>query len=248
MVFQDGYFYQARLFYSTKWTRPMEATFVDALVEHKKQGHFKPNGINFHAVMCAIYDVNRDHATKHSYATSENKLQRLKERYSIFLNILKIEGVLVNSVGRYVLADDATSKKMIKERVLCKCYVNAYEDFYESLCILFGPDTPDQPNLMYEEEEVDSVMAFYPPFGWVDEIPYAVGQSIMLPHINQLQNTSVDTASLWRFLEEYYPSDDEEEVNSILALPAAPPPSPDPSYVSVEHISSSASNEISKSN
>ncbi|KAK4419795.1 hypothetical protein Salat_2392400 [Sesamum alatum] len=217
MVFQDGYFYQARLFYSTKWTRPMEATFVDALVEHKKQDHFKPNGINFHAVMCAIYDVNRDHATKHS-------------------------------VGRYVLADDATWEKMIKERVLCKCYVNAYEDFYESLCILFGPDTPDQPNLMYEEEEVDSVMAFYPPFGWVDEIPYAVGQSIMLPHINQLQNTSVDTASLWRFLEEYYPSDDEEEVNSMLALPAAPPPSPDPSYVSVEHISSSASNEISNSN
>ncbi|KAK4414761.1 hypothetical protein Salat_2583000 [Sesamum alatum] len=183
MVFQDGYFYQGRLFYSTKWTRPMEATFVAALVEHKKQGHFKRNGINFHA-----------------------------------------------------------------ERVLCKCYVNAYEDFYESLCILFGPDTPDQPNLMYEEEKVDSVMAFYPPSDWVDEIPYAFGQNIMLPHINQLQNMSVETTSLCLFLEEYYPSEDEEEVNSILALLAAPPPSPDPSYVSVEHISSSASNEISKSN
>ncbi|KAK4413600.1 hypothetical protein Salat_2772700 [Sesamum alatum] len=211
MVFQDGYFYQGRLFYSTKWTRPMEATFVAALVEHKKQGHFKRNGINFHAVMCAIYDVNRDHATKHSYATGENKLRKLKERYSIFSTILKIEAVLVNNVGRYVLADDATWEKMIKE-------------------------------------EDDSVMAFYPPFGWVDEIPYAFGQNIMLPHINQLQNTSVDTTSLWRFLEEYYPSNDEEEVNSILALPAAPPPSPDPNYVSVEHISSSASNEISKSN
>ncbi|KAK4435080.1 hypothetical protein Salat_0671300 [Sesamum alatum] len=182
----------------------MEATFVDALVEHKKQGHIKRNGINFHAVMCAIYDVNREHATKHSYATGDNKLRKLKERYSIFSTIPKVSGVLVNNVGRYVLADD--------ERVLCKCYVNAYEDFYESLCILFGLDTADEPSLMYEEEEVDSVMA------GLMKAP------------------------------QYYASDDEEEVNSILALPTAPPPSSDPGYLSIEHTSSSASNEISKSN
>ncbi|KAK4419418.1 hypothetical protein Salat_2354700 [Sesamum alatum] len=156
----------------------MEATFVGALVEHKKHGNFKRNGINFHAVMSAIYDV-----------------------------------------GRYVIADDAIWKKFTKKRVLAKCYVNAYEDFYEGLCMLYGPNSAnDEPTVFHEEEEVDS-----------------------------LDTTYVDSTSLLRFLDEYYASDDEDKVNSILALPAAPPPSPDPSYVSVEHTSSSVSNEISKS-
>ncbi|KAK4413277.1 hypothetical protein Salat_2740300 [Sesamum alatum] len=206
MVFQDGYFYQGRLFYSTKWTRPMEATFVDALVEHKKQGHFKRNGINFHAVMCAIYDVNREHATKHSYATGDNKLRKLKERYSIFSTILKMEGVLVNSVGRYVLADDTTWEKMIKVTKLKGCCANV---------------TLMRMRISTRVYASCSVL-----------IPLTSQTYLLVPF----------------FLEEYYASDDEEEVNSILALPAAPPPSPDPSYVSVEHISSSASNEISKSN
>ncbi|KAK4422021.1 hypothetical protein Salat_2152800 [Sesamum alatum] len=211
MVFQDGYFYQRRLFYSAKWTHEMEATFVGALVEHKKHGNFKPNGINFHAVMSAIYDVNKKHCTRHSYATGENKLRKLKERYMIFSSIITVPGVVVNKVGRYVTADDAIWEKLTKKRVLVKCYVNAYEDFYDGLCMLYGPDSAnDEPTVFHEEEEVDSVASFCPPL-------------------------------------EYYASDDEDEVNSILALPSAPPPSPDPSYISVEHTSSSASNEISKS-
>ncbi|KAK4422807.1 hypothetical protein Salat_1863200 [Sesamum alatum] len=202
MVFQDGYFYQRRLFYSTKWSKETEATFVAFLVEHKKHDNFKRNGVNFHAVMSAIYDVNKDHCTRHSYATGDNKLRKLKERYV--------------------------------ERVLGKCYVNAYEDFYESLCILFDADNPDEETLVTEDEEVDdSPLTFY--------------NNIMLAHIHKLDTTSVDSTSLWRFLEEYYTSDEEDEVNSLLAVPAAPPPSPDPSYVSVEHTSSSASNEINKS-
>ncbi|KAK4435133.1 hypothetical protein Salat_0676600 [Sesamum alatum] len=126
--------------------------------------------------------------------------------------------------------------------------MNAYEDFYEDLCMLYGPDNAnDEPTIFHEEEEVDSVASFYPPFGWVDDSPREFYPNIMLVNIYQLDTTSVGSTLLWRFLEEYYASNDEDEVNSILAFPAAPPPSPDPSYVSVEHTSSSASNEISKS-
>ncbi|KAK4421826.1 hypothetical protein Salat_2133200 [Sesamum alatum] len=153
----------------------MKATFVTSLVEHKKHANFNRNGVNFHIVMCAIYDVNKEHSTRHSYAMGDNKLRKLKERYVVFFWILKVSGVFVNKVGRYVLVDDAVWEMIIK-----------------------------------------------------------------------IGTTSVDSTSLWHFLEEYYASDEEDEVNSLLALPAAPPPSPDPSYVSVEHTSSSASNEINE--
>ncbi|KAK4424953.1 hypothetical protein Salat_1688900 [Sesamum alatum] len=247
MIFQDGYFYQRRLFYSTKWTHEMEATFVGALVEHKKHGNFKRNCITFHAVMSAIYDVNKEHSSRHSYTTGENKLQKLKERYLVFSSIITVPGVVVNKVGRYVIAGDAIWEKLTQERVLAKCYVNAYDDFYEGLCMLYGPNNADdEPTVFHEEEEVDSVASFYPPLGWVDDSPRAFDPNIMLANIYQLDTTSVNSTSLWRFLEEYYASDDEDEVNSMLALPAASPPSPNPSYVSVEHTSSSASNEINK--
>ncbi|KAK4427781.1 hypothetical protein Salat_1547100 [Sesamum alatum] len=185
----------------------------------RNMGIFKPNGINFHAVMSAIYDVNKEYCTRHSYATGENKLRKLKKRYMVFSSIITVLGVVVNKVGRSVTADDAIWKKLTKKRILAKCYVNAYEDFYDGLCMLYGPDSAnDEPTVFHEEEEVDSVASFCPPLGWGDESP-----------------------------QEYYASHDEDKVNSILALPAAPPPSPDPSYISVEHTSSSASNEISKS-
>ncbi|KAK4415278.1 hypothetical protein Salat_2635100 [Sesamum alatum] len=156
--------------------------------------------------------------------------------------------IVVNKVGRYVTADDAIWEKLTKKRVLAKCYVNAYEDFYDGLCVLYGPDSAnDEPTVFHEEEEVDLVASLCPPLGWVDESPRDFYPNVMLANIYQLDTKSVDSTSLLRFLEEYYASDDEDEVNSILALPAAPPPSPDPSYISVEHTSSSASNEISKS-
>ncbi|KAK4438485.1 hypothetical protein Salat_0182800 [Sesamum alatum] len=209
----------------------MEATFVGALVEHKKHGNFKRKGINFHVVISAIYDVNKEHSSRHLYTTGENKLRKLKERYLVFSSIITVLGVIVN-----------------KERVLAKCYVNAYEDFYEGLCMLYGPhNADDKPTVFHVEEEMDSVASFYPPIGWVDDSPREFYPNVMLANIYKLDTTSVDSTSLWRFLEEYYASDDEDGVNSILALPAAPPPSPDLSYVSVEYTSSSASNEISKS-
>ncbi|KAK4428597.1 hypothetical protein Salat_1159500 [Sesamum alatum] len=217
MVFHDRYFYQRRLFYSTKWTKAMEATFVNMLVEHKKHGNFNRNGINFHEVMCAIYDVNKEHSTK-------LMMRKLKERYVVFSWILNVSRVLVNKVRRYVLADDAIWEKMI-------------QDF----------ENADEPTLINDEEEVDSIASFYPPLGWVDDSPHTFYQNIMLAHIDQLDTTPIDSTSLWRFLEEYYASDDKDEVNSMLALPAAPPSSLDPNYVSMEHTSSSASNEISKS-
>ncbi|KAK4415431.1 hypothetical protein Salat_2650500 [Sesamum alatum] len=205
MVFQDEYFHQRRLFYSTKWSKDMEATFVDSLVQHKKHGNFNRNGINFHAVICPIYDVNQEHSTKHSYTTGDNKLRKLKERYAVFSWILNVSCVFMNKVARYVLADDAFWEMIIEVNN------NLFEYLYESHCFLFDSDNPDEQTLVIEEEEVDSIASF------------------ALPQ------------------EKYYTFDDEDKVDSLLALPAAPPPSPDPSYASVEHTSSSASNEINKS-
>ncbi|KAK4419853.1 hypothetical protein Salat_2398200 [Sesamum alatum] len=172
----------------------MERTFVDSLVEQNAEGNFHKFGTNCHAIMCALYDVN-------------------------------------------------------KEKVIAKCYVNAYEDQYANLCVLFGPDHLDT-----ELGEVDNdVESFVVVPRYLAELTQD-GITTRVQHtVNVPADGSVDSTSLWRFMERYYPSD-EDEVDSILSLSGVPrgtltatndiPNSPIVNYVSVEHPSSSASNDF----
>ncbi|KAK4430738.1 hypothetical protein Salat_0835500 [Sesamum alatum] len=217
MAFQDGYYFQEKLFYSTKWSKAMEVTFVDSLVQHQQNGSFHRDRVNYHAVLCSIFDVNKEHVARHSYATGQNKLKKLKERHALFSWLLTVSGVFCNKVHQYVIADDVTWELIIKEHVLAKCYVNAYEDLYEKLCLLFGTDPPTYPCLA-EEEEVDSIASFAVLPGWVDDYPPPPMNEIILANIGHLDDASIDSTSLWRFLEEYYASDDEE-VESMVGIP-----------------------------
>ncbi|KAK4426578.1 hypothetical protein Salat_1426400 [Sesamum alatum] len=76
-------------------------------------------------------------------------------------------------------------------------------------------------------------------------------------HVQHIVNVpadgSVDSTSLWRFMEHYYPSDDDEaySILSLLGVPRGTPAatndipnSPIASYVSIEHRSSSSSNDF----
>ncbi|KAK4419948.1 hypothetical protein Salat_2407700 [Sesamum alatum] len=92
--------------------------------------------------------------------------------------------------------------------------------------------------------------------GWVDDAPSPPMENLVEANIHELDDGPVDSTSLWWFLEEYYASNDDE-VESILALPGiphtikrppcAPPPSPNSNYVSTENASSSSSDDINMS-
>ncbi|KAK4416764.1 hypothetical protein Salat_2501900 [Sesamum alatum] len=58
-MWPDGYYHQQNMFYFRNWTREMGKTFVDSLVEHARSGLFRPKSPNIHAVMSALYDVNK---------------------------------------------------------------------------------------------------------------------------------------------------------------------------------------------
>ncbi|KAK4417479.1 hypothetical protein Salat_2573600 [Sesamum alatum] len=255
MVYPDGYYFQERLFYSSQWSKAMEWTLVDALVDHKNNGHFLRDGVNSHAVLCSICDVNKQHGTQHTYDFAQNKVKKLKKRHALFSWLIDLSAVTCNKVDRYVVATDAIWERIIKERVLAKCYVNAYEDFFDHLCMLFDGRTAEEAHV-YSEGEVDSIASFSLWSGWVDDVPPLPMENLVEANVNELEDGPADSTSLWRFLEEYYASDDDE-VESILALPGiphtmkrppyAPPPSPNSSYVSLDNASSSSSNDINMS-
>ncbi|KAL0443989.1 UNVERIFIED_CONTAM: hypothetical protein Slati_2121600 [Sesamum latifolium] len=123
---------------------------------------------------------------------------------------------------------------------------------FDWMFILFGL-TLHNFNGRVEEEEVYSAAPFALVPGWVDKAPTGDLDNIILANMHQLDYSSDDSTSLWRFLEEYYPPDDDR-CNSILLLPGIPqsytfrpvplPPSPNENYILVEHPSSTASNDI----
>ncbi|KAK4430791.1 hypothetical protein Salat_0840800 [Sesamum alatum] len=167
--------------------------------------------------MCALYDVNKVHGDVIGYSFGKRKLQDLEERHAVFSWIMNFDGVNCNHERRYVIAADEVWEMIIQERVIAKCYVNAYEDQYANLCILFGPDHLDtELGKVDNDVELFAVVPRY-----LAELPQD-GITTRVQHtVNVLADGSVDSTSLWRFMERYYPSD-EDEVDSILSLPGVP--------------------------
>ncbi|KAL0409434.1 UNVERIFIED_CONTAM: hypothetical protein Sradi_1877800 [Sesamum radiatum] len=107
---------------------------------------------------------------------------------------------------------------------------------------------------MEVEKYIYPMNAFVVAPGWVDEAPSGDLDKIILTNMHVADEASHDSTSVWRFLEEYYASDDDNDCDSILPLPGVPRPmrimpsitphSPNTSNVSVDHPSSTASNDI----
>ncbi|KAK4421903.1 hypothetical protein Salat_2141000 [Sesamum alatum] len=199
----------------------MESTFVGSLLQQQVQGNFHKYGMNYHAIMCALYDVNKVHGNVVGYSFGKTKVKDLRERHAVFSWIINISDVICNHERRYAVAEEQLWEMIVKERTIGKSYVNAYEDQYANRCF--------------------------------NEITHIAKDSNVCNNANEPGGSLNDSTSLWCFLEQYYPSNDDE-ADSILSLPSVPCPNPTPSttipnspnasYVSVEHPSSSASNDF----
>ncbi|KAK4438395.1 hypothetical protein Salat_0173800 [Sesamum alatum] len=83
-MWPDGYYYQEQMYYCSRWTKDMEKSFVESLVIHARTGFFRPERPNIHAVMSALYDVNKKHKTKVTYEWAQTRVAALWERYELF--------------------------------------------------------------------------------------------------------------------------------------------------------------------
>ncbi|KAK4427157.1 hypothetical protein Salat_1484600 [Sesamum alatum] len=195
-----GYFYQRQQFYFPKWTKDMEKTFVDSLTGHARSGMFRPDRPNIHAVMCALYDLNKKYGTKVTYEWAQTRVARLRERYELFSWVISREGVIWNPRLGFVTAPNQLWRTLVRQNKHARCYVNAAEELWEELCILIDRDN-DERNDVIDADHFDlNVPA--PAEGWVDPPP---------PRANENAPAALDA---------YYGSD--SDADSILPVPGVP--------------------------
>ncbi|KAL2231135.1 UNVERIFIED_CONTAM: hypothetical protein Sindi_1707900 [Sesamum indicum] len=153
-MWPNGYYFQSQVFYSWKWTRDMENTFVQALMDLKKVGIFRVAANNMHAVHSAIYDVNKSYTSRITYSWGYNCLDKLRERHYMFQwksprCFLESRRAQINSRRR-------------REMKLARCYINAYEPLWDELCELFDDDENKTIWIGDDEEDTDDPFSANP--------------------------------------------------------------------------------------
>ncbi|KAK4431051.1 hypothetical protein Salat_0867100 [Sesamum alatum] len=217
-MWPDGYYFQRTTFYFSKWSKEMEKTFVNSLVEQAKAGRFKAGSENKDALMKAMEDVNKKHDTKVCYDWVKDRVKSLRERYEVFSWVINHPGVVWNQRFRFVTAADDVWKAMRKEKKLSRCYINAYEDLWDELYFLFAPPPEDDPPAAAEQEIDLNVPK-------IEEEPVVpegtiVVNPINLPLVVHIPDSSDSSSSILGFIRDYYGTDSDDD--SVLPPPGVP--------------------------
>ncbi|KAL0462449.1 UNVERIFIED_CONTAM: hypothetical protein Slati_0132500 [Sesamum latifolium] len=106
---------------------------------------------------------------------------------------------------------------------MARCYINAYDDLFEDLCVLFGQQVDNEHGVMevapappaavtqHAMNEETAVVV-------VDHEPVNVHSPIVMPPmVNIISDSSESSGGFWKIIEEYSASDGVRD--SILALP-----------------------------
>ncbi|KAK4438174.1 hypothetical protein Salat_0151600 [Sesamum alatum] len=217
----------------------MERTFILALVQQARAGHFRSGRRNRDALDFAISEVNRVHGSRVAESWGEIRIVSLRDRYIVFTWLINLDKVICNRNLRYVIAPDHVWKR---EKKLAKCYINAFEDLYNELCMLFGPE-----NALENEGPIDLNAPPPEPVDG-DASPIIPQLSSTVRAIVHISDSSGSSSSLWKGIDLQSSDGDADSVlpppgvpRSIVKRSPALPPSP-PSYHSSGGASSSASN------
>ncbi|CAA0834584.1 Unknown protein [Striga hermonthica] len=134
---------QSKVFYTEKWTKAVDTKFIDYLVEQKREGNFDSNQQNFHAVFCAVTDVNSSMGTNFTYEDAVNRVKKLRKRYNVFHWIIHLSGVVYNPFNHSISAGQDLWEYIVREEKLAMAYMIDGESAYDGLKALFheGDDT-----------------------------------------------------------------------------------------------------------
>ncbi|KAK4414672.1 hypothetical protein Salat_2880200 [Sesamum alatum] len=200
----------------------MEKTFVDSLTGHARSGMFRPDRPNIHAIMCALYDVNKKYGTRVTYEWAQTRVARLRERYELFSWVITREGVIWNPRLGFVTAPDQLWRTLVRQNKRARCYVNAAEELWEELCILFDRDNEERNDVIDADRFDLNVPA--PAEGWVDPPPPRANENAPVAAPTILNNVdssgSSSSSDFWAALDAYYGSD--SDADSVLPVPGVP--------------------------
>ncbi|KAL2230666.1 UNVERIFIED_CONTAM: hypothetical protein Sindi_1661000 [Sesamum indicum] len=144
----------------------MEQTFISKLLKHAKNGRFHPDKENTFTITDALAAVHKRHELKIDIRWGKYVVKFLRERHDVFGRLIARRDVVCNTMLRFVTAHDSTWKEFCKESRIGKCYVNAYEDMWDDLCMLFAQlvdsDSALVDNGSPELKEADSKDHFDP--------------------------------------------------------------------------------------
>ncbi|KAK4412710.1 hypothetical protein Salat_2918200 [Sesamum alatum] len=109
----DGFYYQQRDFYSSRWSKDMERSFVHFLVDLRKGGIFHRGEENVDAICAALQDVNRKHSSKVVYSWAMSCEDTLQELHEVFRWVAAYPGIVWNKNLKFLVAEDRIWKALL---------------------------------------------------------------------------------------------------------------------------------------
>ncbi|GER39741.1 fatty acid metabolism regulator protein [Striga asiatica] len=134
---------QSKVFYTKKWTKSVDNTFIQYLVEQKREGNFDSRQQNFHAIFCALTDLNSAMGTNFTYSDAIDRVKKLRKRYNVFHWMIHLSGVVYNPFNHSVSTSQDLWEYIVREKKLAMAYMREGESAYDGLKALFheGDDT-----------------------------------------------------------------------------------------------------------
>ncbi|KAK4423094.1 hypothetical protein Salat_1892000 [Sesamum alatum] len=248
-MWPNGVYFQSQIFYCSRWTREMEQTFIDSLVEHSRSGLFHPDRLSIHAVMCSLYDVNKTYGTKVVYEWAQTRAERLRERYHLFHWVVNTEGIIWNARLGLVTGPDPVWQSLCQNEVIDANRFDLNVAAPQEGWVLRppprhieagdnAPNAEDVPVVVPDEAGAAEVAPHGPNNESVPDGLHAAQapdapQAEPAPDVvvNELapgtplqvmyqSDSSSESSSMWRHLHEYYGSD--SDADSVLSPPGVP--------------------------
>ncbi|KAK4415776.1 hypothetical protein Salat_2685000 [Sesamum alatum] len=242
-MWPDGFYFQSQIFNTSRWTREMEHTFVDNLVEHNRSGLFHPDRPSIHAVMCSLYDVNKKYGMKVVYEWAQTRVELLRERYHLFCWVVNTRGIIWNAQLGFVtgpnhvwqsLLGGAPNAEDVSVVVPAEAGVappapnnEPVPDGLHAAQASDAPQAEPAPDVVVNEPTPDAMHDAQTPHALLPAQAHDAPQAEPVPddvgtpkQVIYLSDSSSESSSMWRALHEYHGSD--SDADSILPPPGVP--------------------------
>ncbi|KAK4422709.1 hypothetical protein Salat_1853400 [Sesamum alatum] len=129
---------QRRLFYGSLWSKAMERSFLEILVEEIQVGNMVVGYPDVESISSGMVEVNGVYEKSYDYIFYEDRVRRLQERYRVFPWVKSLAAVNWNSATNEVFAEPHTWELVVQKCPLARAYVNIADPAWDELCIIFG--------------------------------------------------------------------------------------------------------------
>ncbi|KAK4438285.1 hypothetical protein Salat_0162700 [Sesamum alatum] len=223
------------MFYNSRWTRDMEQTFVDSLVEHARSGLFHPDRPTIHAVMCSLYDVSKKQNDVIDADCFNLNVAAPQEGWVLLpppRDIQPAVGAPNPAVVPVVVPDEAGATEPARDGPNTEPVPDAMHvaQAFDTSQVEPAPDAPNTelaPDAMHVAQALDALLAEPPHHAPQAVIAHVAPQAKPIPDdacppkpVLYINDSSSESSSMRRALHEYNGSGND--VDSVLPPPGVP--------------------------